>query len=435
MNTQKNQNTDSTTSLSQWLSHLESIHPSAIDMGIERVKTVANAMGIHLKDALLITVAGTNGKGTTCRLLEQAMLTQGKTVAVFSSPHLVSYCERVRLNGELAEESEFCRAFELIEKARGDITLTYFEFGTLAAMKMMQDWCVDVAVLEVGLGGRLDATNILDPDLAIITTIDLDHQDWLGDTREAIAREKAGIMRKNGKAVIGELLPPDSLRDVAREFNVDGRWAQEDFSVVEESITDNSVSTSWQWKGKHSEFTQLPYPHIPLQNVATALAALELLDLLPDETAIRQIIANTRLPGRQQEISHNPLVVVDVAHNPQATKAMQEWLTRYPASKIRVVVGMLKDKSIVETLAPLSSLNAQWYLASTSGPRGCDADVLAGALLDAQLDKSRTQTFFDVTSAYKAARNDYHEGELILVFGSFVTVAEVLDYTNANEQQ
>ncbi len=436
MNTQKNQNTDSTPSLSQWLSHLESIHPSAIDMGLERVKSVANAMGIHLNDSLLITVAGTNGKGTTCRLLEQAMLVQGKTVAVFSSPHLVSYCERVRLNGELAEENAFCRAFELIEKARGDITLTYFEFGTLAAMKMMQDWGVDVAVLEVGLGGRLDATNILDPDLAIITTIDLDHQDWLGDTREAIAREKAGIMRKNGKAVIGELLPPDSLREIASELNVEGRWAQQDFFTVKNDTIDNSPSPSrtWDWKGKHSEFSQLPYPHIPLQNVATALAALELLDLLPDETAIKQIIANTRLPGRQQEISHNPLVVVDVAHNPQATKAMQEWLTHYPASKIRVVVGMLKDKSIVETLAPLSSLNAQWYLASTSGPRGCDAGVLAGALLDAQLDKSCTQTFFDVTTAYKAARNDYHEGELILVFGSFVTVAEVLDYTSANEQ-
>ncbi len=169
--------------------------------------------------------------------------------------------------------------------------------------------------------------------------------------------------------------------------------------------------------------------------MSTALAALELLNLLPDETAIKHIIANTRLPGRQQEISHNPLVVVDVAHNPQATKAMREWLKRYPASKIRVVAGMLKDKSIVETLAPLSSLNAQWYLASTSGPRGCDADVLAEALLDAQLDKSYIQTFSDVTNAYKAARNDYHEGELILVFGSFVTVAEVLDYSNANEQQ
>ena len=255
MNKQQNINTGSTKSLSQWLSHLESIHPSAIDMGLERVKSVADAMGIHLKDALLITVAGTNGKGTTCRLLEQAMLAQGKTVAVFSSPHLVSYCERVRLNGELAEEGAFCRAFELIEKARGDITLTYFEFGTLAAMKMMQDWGVDVAVLEVGLGGRLDAANILDPDLAIITTIDLDHQDWLGDTREAIAREKAGIMRKNGKAVIGELLPPSSLRDVVSELDVDARWALKDFFIVENTAPDNSPSTStsrtWQWKGKH----------------------------------------------------------------------------------------------------------------------------------------------------------------------------------------
>ncbi|MDO6569243.1 bifunctional tetrahydrofolate synthase/dihydrofolate synthase [Alteromonas sp. 1_MG-2023] len=435
MNNQQNFKADSTTSLSQWLSHLESIHPSAIDMGLERVKSVADAMGIHLNDSLLITVAGTNGKGTTCRLLEQAMLAQGKTVAVFSSPHLVSYCERVRLNGKLAQEGAFCRAFALIEKARGDITLTYFEFGTLAAMKMMQDWGVDVAILEVGLGGRLDATNILDPDLAIVTTIDLDHQDWLGDTREKIAREKAGIMRKNGKAVIGELLSPDSLREVVSELDVDARWAQEDFFVIEGELADNSASITWQWKGKDAEFTQLPYPHIPLQNVSTALAALELLALLPDNASIKQIIANTRLPGRQQELSKKPLVVADVAHNPQATKAMQKWLTRYSVSKIRVVVGMLKDKSIVETLAPLSSLNAKWYLASTSGPRGCDAKVLQDALIDAQLDKSCTQTFHDVTSAYIAAHEDFHDGELILVFGSFVTVAEVLEYTNAKAQQ
>ncbi len=394
-------------SLSQWLSYLESIHPSAIDMGLDRVKAVANAMGLSLSQSLVITVAGTNGKGTTCRLLEQAMLSQGKSVAVYSSPHLTDYRERVRYNGELPPASEFVNAFEFVENARKDtgsepITLTYFEFGTLAAMKMMQSWAVDVVILEVGLGGRLDATNIIDPDLAVITTIDLDHQDWLGNTREKIAREKAGIMRKNGNAVVGELFPPSSLYDVANELQANVRWATQDFETVVASDY-----SEWSWKGKSNSYTSLPYPKIPLQNASTALAALELLDLLPEEHVVRDIIENTTMPGRQQTISESPLVVVDV-----------------------VVVGMLKDKSIAETLAPLAALNAKWYVASTSGPRGCKAEVLENALVNAGTTIENIDTFQDVTSAYQRALADYQTGELILVFGSFVTVADVLAEQN-----
>ncbi len=252
-------------SLSQWLSYLESIHPSAIDMGLDRVKEVANAMALSLSQSLVITVAGTNGKGTTCRLLEQAMLSQGKSVAVYSSPHLTDYRERVRYNGELPPADEFVNAFEFVESARKDtggkpITLTYFEFGTLAAMKMMQSWAVDVVILEVGLGGRLDATNIIDPNLAVITTIDLDHQDWLGNTREKIAREKAGIMRKNGNAVVGELFPPSSLYDVAKELQANVRWATQDFETVVASDY-----SEWSWKGKSNSYTSRPYHKIQLQ--------------------------------------------------------------------------------------------------------------------------------------------------------------------------
>ena len=408
-------------SLGQWLSYLESIHPSAIDMGLERVKDVANAMSLNLSESLVITVAGTNGKGTTCRLLEQSLLSQGKTVAVYSSPHLIDYCERVRINGELAQQQAFVDAFEFIESARGDITLTYFEFSTLAAMKMMQDWQVDIAILEVGLGGRLDATNIIDPDLAVITTIDLDHQDWLGNTREKIAREKAGIMRLNGNAVIGDLFPPSSLYDVVDELQVNARWATKDFTAAVEA-----EHSEWHWKGQEHTFTALPYPNIPLQNASTALAALEMLDLLPEEAALNTIIRSTTMPGRQQQISELPLVVVDVAHNPQATASMQEWLSRYKVDKYRVVVGMLKDKSIAETLAPLSSLNASWYVASTQGFRGCEAQVLENALVNAGTTIENIATYDNVTLAYESALADYQANELILVFGSFVTVADVL---------
>ncbi|AFV86030.1 bifunctional tetrahydrofolate synthase/dihydrofolate synthase [Alteromonas mediterranea] len=417
-------------SLGQWLSYLESIHPSAIDMGLDRVKAVAQSMALSLSQSLVITVAGTNGKGSTCRLLEQAMLSQGKSVAVYSSPHLTDYRERVRYNGELPPANEFVKAFEFVEKSRketeGDpITLTYFEFGTLAAMKMMQSWEVDVVILEVGLGGRLDATNIIHPDLAIITTIDLDHQDWLGNTREKIAREKAGIMRKNGNAVVGDLFPPSSLYDVVNELQANVRWATQDFVTVVASDY-----SEWSWKGKNSSYASLPYPKIPLQNASTALAALEFLELLPEEQVVRDIIKNTTMPGRQETISESPLVVVDVAHNPQATAEMQNWLNRYDVSKMRIVIGMLKDKSIAETLAPLAALNADWYVASTSGPRGCEAEVLENALVNAGTTIENIETFQTVASAYQRALADYQTGELILVFGSFVTVADVLAEQN-----
>lgn len=230
-------------SLAQWLTHLESIHPSAIELGLNRITTVAARMDLNFADKTVIIVGGTNGKGTTCRFLEQACLMQGKTTGVYSSPHLLDYRERVRINDALPPEDEFCAAFCAIEQARAEITLTYFEFSTLAALWLMKQHNVDVPILEVGLGGRLDATNIVDADLAVITTIDLDHQDWLGDTREAIAREKAGIMRQHAKAVIGELDPPVTLDEQVAALAVEARWAMRDFSM-----TMHDDASLWQWQ-------------------------------------------------------------------------------------------------------------------------------------------------------------------------------------------
>ena len=404
-------------SLAQWLDYLESIHPSAIDMGLERVETVASALQLTFTCSTVITVAGTNGKGTTCKFLEQAAIAQGKTVAVYSSPHLLTYRERVRHNGELPPEAAFCDAFNRVERARGDTSLTYFEFGTLAAMQMMMDWQVEVVILEVGLGGRLDATNIIRPDVAVITTIDLDHQDWLGDTREKIAVEKAGILRQGIKAVIGERQPPSTLMEEVNRFEAKALWAQQDFTVTEHR--DN-----WDWQCGEVRLQAMPKPVIPLQNAATALAVLYQLDWLPDAESAATIITNTVMDGRRQQLSRTPRVVVDVGHNPQATRQMMTWLSEYEYDNLYIVAGMLKDKSVVKTLAPFESLEATWLLATTSGPRGLSAEALQSGLPTSQ--RKNSQTFASVMEAYTYASSNCAQSDMIFVFGSFLTVADVL---------
>lgn len=403
--------------LSQWLQYLESIHPTAIELGLTRCQQVADKLGFDFAASTVITVAGTNGKGTTCAFIEQTAIEQGKSVAVYSSPHLLNYRERVRVNGKPAADAAFCEAFTAVEQARGDISLTYFEFGTLAAMVMMYAWQPDVVILEVGLGGRLDATNIIAPDLAVITTIDLDHQDWLGDTRDKIAVEKAGIMRPGIKAVIGERDPPPSLTSEVARFQADAVWAGQDFTVTE-------FREDWQWQLNDHTLAQLPYPGIPVQNAATALAALYQLGWLPDREALTRIIARTALPGRRQQLQAAPRVVVDVGHNPQASANIRRWLADYQYDNLYIVAGMLKDKSVAATLAPFEGLHAQWLLAGTSGPRGLAGESLQAAL--PETERQNSATFTQVTEAYQAARTKCSQSDMILVFGSFLTVADVL---------
>ena len=399
--------------LPQWLEYLESIHPSAIDMGLDRVNEVAQRLNLRF-DARVITVGGTNGKGTTSALIENALLIEGQSVGVYSSPHLLDYRERVRINGTLPDAAAFCDAFEQVEQARGDISLTYFEFGTLAAMLMLMAAELDVVVLEVGLGGRLDATNIITPDCAVITSIGLDHQDWLGDTREKIAVEKAGIIRHGGKVVIGEPEPPHTLREAVKALNADAWWQNQEFSIARR--TDGAVTFT-----AAEQTLELSDTAIPLNNVATALAVLKHAGFIVSDATMQQAVANTQLPGRRQLIASQPATYLDVGHNPQATESLAEWLDSKTFKQLHIVVAMLNDKAPAASLAPFKRFAPQWYLASTHGPRGLSAEKLAAAV-----ENTPNCLFPAVTEAYEAARQDAYSEDLILVVGSFHTVADIL---------
>lgn len=405
--------------LTQWLAYLESIHPTAIDMGLDRVKQVAATLNIHFNSRVVI-VGGTNGKGTTCALMEQALLRSGRTVGVYSSPHLLDYRERVRVQGELPDEAAFCNAFQEVEKARGSISLTYFEFGTLAAMLMLMQAELDVVILEVGLGGRLDATNIVETDCAVITSIGLDHQDWLGDTREKIATEKAGIIRQTGNVVIGEPQPPETLIDAVKQKQANALWQGKDFSIGE-------TAQGLQLLHPDGRTIALPDTVIPANNVATAFATLHHLGYTFDDAALVDVVANTRLPGRRQLIATQPKTYLDVGHNPQATESLATWLTKQSFTSLHIVMAMLKDKALGPSLAPFAPFNPVWYVASTEGPRGLSAEALSKAVPVGQTQ----QQFAHVTDAFYAAQAQATQAQagndaLILVVGSFHTVADIL---------
>ncbi|NMH61281.1 bifunctional tetrahydrofolate synthase/dihydrofolate synthase [Alteromonas ponticola] len=417
MNTPTSSTAQPKRTLAQWLSYLESIHPSTIDMGLERVKQVAEKLCFNFSQSTVITVAGTNGKGTTCRFIEAALLHQKQTVGVYSSPHLIDYRERVRINGELAPEQVYVDALQKVETARGEVSLTYFEFGTLAALVMMQEQQVDYTILEVGLGGRLDATNIVDADIAVVTSIGLDHQDWLGDTREKIAVEKAGIMRADAVAIIGEPEPPHTLTDFVAKLGCEALWCGRDFSF-------QAHKGSWQWQCDNVQLTDLTNTSFLYQNVSTALAVLQQLHRLPEVDDVNQILASVSLPGRRQRVSGEPDVYLDVGHNPQATDAMQDWLKSLQADQIHFVVGMLKDKAIADTLKPLTSLQGHWYCASLTGPRGTPAQIIRSALPSTV--QNNAECFNTVSDALAAAKKKADVNDIILVFGSFLTVADVL---------
>ncbi len=411
-----NRASDEARSLPQWLTYLESIHPTTIELGLDRLKQVFQRLSIDFKPAQVITVAGTNGKGTTCAFIEQALLSKGKSVAVYSSPHLIDYRERVRVNGAMLSEQAHCAAFSAVEQARGEISLTYFEFGTLAGMLLMADAGVDYVLLEVGLGGRLDAVNIVDPDLAIITGIDIDHKDWLGDNREDIGREKAGIFRDGIPVVIGDPNPPMSVLQVAEAHRVKALYQGKDFSFQ----TDGAL---WQWQLGQSQFSALPMPHIPMQNVSTALAALHLLGIEFVLAELQSVIERTHLAGRMQVIQQQPRVIVDVAHNPQATQQLASQLGAMNYRQLYLVVGMLKDKDIEQSLAPLFDLpEVHWLVSSPRVPRAADPQVLKKVLVG----QRKVVDFCSIHDAYTEALSLAQDDDLIVVFGSFFTVAEIL---------
>ncbi|MGE6263479.1 bifunctional tetrahydrofolate synthase/dihydrofolate synthase [Aeromonas media] len=403
-------------SLVDWLSYLEQIHPVNIDMGLDRVGAVARRMGLTQLPFKVITVAGTNGKGSSCAMAASILMAAGYKVGVYSSPHLLRFTERVRIDGAELSDNEHCAAFAEVEAARGEIALTFFEFATLAGLWLFCRAAPDVLLLEVGLGGRLDATNVVESDVALITSIALDHCDWLGDTREAVAVEKAGVYRAGKPAISGEPNPPTTIASEAARLGAFLRQVGRDFHCDEQDA-------DWDYHGLN-HWLGLPKPALPLMNAVTVLAALESLGLPLPESAIRDGLANARLAGRMQRLQNDPLVIVDVAHNPHSAAYLASQLRQIPCKgKRRAVVGMLKDKDMAGSLAELDGLIDQWFLASLTGPRAATAEQLAAALGDGQ---GSAATFDGVSAAYGAAMAASSPDDMVIVFGSFYTVADVL---------
>lgn len=410
--------------LNAWLNYLEQLHPSAIDMGLERVREVAERLNLITTDAHVFTVAGTNGKGSTVRYLETMLRAAGYQTGVYISPHLYVYNERVRINGGMLGDAEHVAAFAAIDQARGDISLTYFEFGTLAALYLMQQRRLDAWILEVGLGGRLDAVNIIDADVALLTSVGIDHVGFLGSDRTGIAREKAGIFRAHKPAICGEPDFPAEVRQAALDKGVLLQQVGRDFHY---RVTGTNL---WQFRNHDTVLNNLPLPQLPLPNAATAIAAIAASDLPVADTAIRQGLEQAREPGRLQFIpasSHYPVdTLLDVAHNPHAAQFLTQAIAlRYPQRPVYAVVGMLHDKDIAGTLATLAPVVTQWYFASLSQPRGASAEQLRE---QAPAASAVAGCFTDVTEAYAQAQRDaamQSAQSLVLVCGSFYTVGKI----------
>lgn len=417
-------------SLVDWLAYQESTHPRDIELGLDRVRAVWTAMGSPRPAPLVITVAGTNGKGSTVALIEGMLRAAGYRTGCYTSPHLVRYNERIRLDGRDATDEALVASFERIERARGTTPQTYFEFGTLAAIDLMARAALDVAILEVGLGGRLDAVNIIDADVAVVTTIDLDHQDWLGGDRDSIGREKAGVARAGRPVVVGERHPPTGLLDALAAVGARIVRAGSDYRVAHADPT----QPAWTWSHGDGTVLELPAPAldapVQVENAATAVAAIHALgprlDVSPQ--AIRHALSSVKVPGRLQRIEGRPLTVVDVGHNPQAARALAGWIDAQTGhGRILAVYGALSDKDTGGVMAALGHRVGRWYLAGLERdtPRGLPAGALAASLA-ATLPGAAQAAFTGVAAAWEAARKDAEEDDILLLFGSFFVASAVL---------
>lgn len=429
-----------TSPLVQWLSYLENSHFKAIDLGLERIKSVAEALDLLTPAPFVITVGGTNGKGTTCRLLETILLNAGYRVGVYSSPHLIRYNERVRIqNQELSDEAHTA-SFTFIEEHKTQ-SLTYFEFSTLSALHLFKQAKLDVVILEVGLGGRLDATNIVDSDVAVITSIDIDHVDFLGSDREQIGFEKAGIFRAHKPAIIGEPNIPQKLINHAKSLECKTACRDIDWKFV-------ANENSWDWIGQKVRFENLPICQIPLANAATALATIEQLPFSISEAEIRQSLQEVELTGRFQTLKPEvlthfaqqcdkdlfefPRIIIDVGHNPHAANYLAEKLTALKgqiSGKIIAVCGILKDKDAQGVLSPLLPIIDEWQCVTLTGYRGQTGEELFVTLQ--QIAQSTHHSIIansanSVENGVKSAVKKADKNDIVLVFGSFHTVGEFL---------
>ena len=410
--------------LPEWLAHIERVHPKSIEMGLGRVAAVRDALGLAPRFPLF-TVGGTNGKGSACAMLEAILDHAGYRVGCYTSPHLLRYNERVRIRRAEASDGDLGRAFHAVEAARGDIALTYFEFGTLAAMWLFEERKIDVAVLEVGLGGRLDAVNVFDPDCALVMSVALDHMDYLGADREDIAREKAGIFRRGRPAICGDAEPPRALVEHASDIGAPLQLIGRDFGFETEA-------QQWRYWGLRGERHALPHPVLrgdyQIPNAATCLAALDALhESLPvSANDVRTGLLTAENPGRFQVLPGRPMVILDVAHNPAAAAALAHGMARLPrADRTLAVFAMLEDKDIGGVIRAVAPQIDAWLVSGIEGPRGADAARMRAELANAGVRESVTACE-SVASAYHLACKEATQNDRIIVFGSFHTVAAVM---------
>jgi dihydrofolate synthase / folylpolyglutamate synthase len=414
--------------LQEWLAYCESLHPTAIELGLARVRAVAERMILRF-ECPVITVAGTNGKGSTCAMLEAILQQAGWRTGVYTSPHLVHFEERCRIHGETVKAQALVPHFKRVEAARREISLTYFEFTMLAICSLMAESKLDVAILEVGLGGRLDAVNIIDTDCAVITSIDLDHQALLGNDRESIGFEKAGIMRTGKPAIVSDPMPPQSVLDRATEIGADLWTLGRDFNF-------SGDKQQWAWAGRGRRYAGLAYPALrganQLLNASGVLAALESLrDKLPvTAQAVRNGLALVELPGRFQIVPGQPVLVLDVAHNPHSVAALAANLDAmgfYPTT--HGVFGAMADKELGPMLAKMGPLIDRWYFTDLPTPR---ADSAAHLQAQWQAQEKRrdvtASTHAEPMAALQAAVAAADPADRIVVFGSFYTVGGVLEH-------
>ncbi len=413
--------------LAQWLSWIEQSHPSEIELGLERLNEVYQRLNLDLTASKVIIIGGTNGKGSTVAMLDQVLRDAGKTVGCFTSPHFLRYNERIKLNGHQAQDDALVSAFERIYAACGETSLTYFEYNALAALIVFADAQPDVMLLEVGLGGRLDAINIVDADISVVTTVAVDHIDWLGDDREKIGYEKAGIYRAQRPAVCGDPDAPKMLLDYASEIDAQLCARGVDFELTEHA------DGQWDWQGKTAKGDQvsyigLPDINLPKPNAAVVIQVLSLLGIAPDQQALANSLSAAQLTGRLQRVELNGCqYTLDVAHNPQAAEYVAKRLNAEVCSgKTWMVLGMLADKDISEVLGYLKTLADEWLLVTLDVPRGQTSAALAGMLQQQGVANDMQTTYDTVAQALESLATKLSAGDRVVIAGSFFTVSGAL---------
>ena len=416
-------------SLDDWLAYISAQHPATIALGLDRVRDVHSRMVIPaqagIQFPLVLTVGGTNGKGSTCAILERILIEAGYKVGLYTSPHLLRYNERVRIGGEEASDEALVAGFDAVEKARRATPLTYFEYGTLAALKIFSEANVEALILEVGLGGRLDAVNIVDPDVAMVVSVDLDHQAYLGNDRESIGFEKAGIFRARRPAIFGDADPPRRLVEHAAAIGAELQVLGRDFGF-------QAMDSQWDFVGRRVTRRALPMPALrgawQLKNACVALAALdEVGERVPVSLGeVKRGLTLVQLPGRLQVLPGRPQIILDVAHNPHAARTLAQGLADMglpPAT--HAVIGMLGDKDIEGVIDAMRARVDRWYVSAPVADRAAPVERIAQVLEKRGLAQA-TRTFATIPAALETARREAGPDDRIIVFGSFYTVAEAL---------